>query len=58
MHMSDELRDRILQGYDADTRWSRVRRQLQEEDADPMIPSLPYLIEDGFLYSIQDDGSH
>ncbi|KAK4865001.1 hypothetical protein LT330_001624 [Penicillium expansum] len=63
MHMSDELRDRILQGYDADTRWSRVRRQLQEEDADPMIPSLPYLIEDASLAKeifqlVHDDQGH
>ena len=58
MHMSDEFRQKIMDGYDTDPRWSRVRRQLREEGSDPMTPTLPYLIEDGFLYSVQDDGSH
>ncbi|OQD60291.1 hypothetical protein PENPOL_c025G02991 [Penicillium polonicum] len=56
--MSDEFRQKILDGYDADPRWSRVRRQLREEGNDPVTPTLPYLIEDEFLYSVQDDGSH
>ncbi|KAJ5535039.1 hypothetical protein N7527_001293 [Penicillium freii] len=31
---------------------------LREEDRDPMTPTLPYLIEDDFLYSVQEDGSN
>ncbi|KAJ5977041.1 hypothetical protein N7501_000383 [Penicillium viridicatum] len=41
-----------------DKRWNRVRQQLQQESTDPVTASLPYIMEDGFLYSVQDDGSH
>ncbi|KAJ9490152.1 hypothetical protein VN97_g3108 [Penicillium thymicola] len=61
IQLSDEFQAKIKDGYESDPRWKTVIQELDaaaNEGEDPMVAKLPYTVEDGLLYSVQDDGSH
>ncbi|KAJ5969529.1 hypothetical protein N7501_005777 [Penicillium viridicatum] len=45
---SEEIRDRIKDGYETDPRWKTVIPELEAArvEPDPMIAKLPYIVED------------
>lgn len=58
MQLSDEFRQKVIPGYDTDTRWSTVRQPLLDSatQADPIAARLPYTLQDDLLFAVQDDG--
>jgi hypothetical protein len=55
VEMSPEFRERPLQGYSADTRWSKIIETLKSNDESPVPAHLPYMLDDDLLYLVDND---
>ena len=51
LQLSDDTKDRILRGYQSDTRWSALIDTLESVDAqqDPQVKKLPYHLENSLI---------
>lgn len=58
LQLSDETRDRILQGYQSDNRWSALIETLQsvEGQQDEQVEKLPYHLDDGLAIFTNAEG--
>ncbi|KAJ5678954.1 hypothetical protein N7462_007198 [Penicillium macrosclerotiorum] len=58
--MMNEFKARVRNGCETDPRWSMVIKELGRvaSDLDPVKEKLPYELDDGLLYSIQQSGEY
>lgn len=54
--MSDEFKEKIRSGYAADSRWFAIINQSTPDERNENSANLPYTVQNGFLYSTQEDG--
>ena len=55
--LSNEFRDQVIAGYANDKRWAPLIHQLTSLSDDEPRQKIPYSIDDGLLYSTQEDGT-
>ncbi|KAJ9405571.1 hypothetical protein DTO045G8_6601 [Paecilomyces variotii] len=59
LELSEDFKQQLLQGYQADPHWSRVIAMLRtyDDQQDENAPALPFILREGLLYTIDMDGT-